>query len=66
MAEHFAGYDHLTRGHQEVQQWLSLLAAGGRHRQEPLGEPTARFGVGAKAALAPQHRRSQRALGHID
>jgi len=51
----------LTRGHQEVQQPPSLLAAGCYHCQKPLGKPTTSFTVRSETALAPRHRRSQRA-----
>src|SRR5436853_7165030 len=52
-------------GHQEVQQRSALLPTGRYDGQQPLGEPTARFAVRPKAALAPQHGRAQRPLRHV-
>ncbi len=45
---------------QDVEQAAPLLFAGGRHRQQPLDEAGAGLTLGAEAALAPEHGRSER------
>jgi len=55
----------LASSDQEVEQPPALLSAGGYHRQQPLSKPAPCLAVGAKAALAPQYRWAQGALGPI-
>jgi len=42
-----------------------LLTTGGHHRQQPLREARAAFTLASKAALPPQHRRTQRPLRYV-